>query len=760
MTEHNRDALRDNQDFEYIRRRLLEDAAQIELPDSLRSENLLSLLDDLPETDDAPREEAVPVSMLRRRWIQWAACAACCVLVYMGVYHAVGRTAELQTARPTGMSESVTAQAAVNGGVSNESAPIVDAASADADAGPIVEPAAVQPVAAGYGEVAGALERFMSAEETPDVTPVNPATAGGGLRNAAPMESAAPMADSAEMGGAAGVFQTNAQVAGVDEADIVKTDGTYIYHYRLNRETGGAQIAIVGATNLKVMSTIELEDYTSAEMYLKDSRLTLIRRASERVGQAAQDQLPQLMGDVAGTGRAETAADVDVVVPDYIEHRTIASAAQPMTETLVYDVSDRQKPVEAYRFAQDGRYVTSRQSGNTVYVVSNKGLSFGTPLQLQRAAAVLPVVMQDDTASLLEPQSIIMPPYIESASYAVVTALDTQSGERSTKAVLGMAENIMMNKNSLYLTASVTGGDYSRRETGITRFSVDGTNVGYVSSGSVPGFIGNQFSLDEHNGNLRVATTSYLHGTTSNNLYVLDPAMEVIGSVVGLAPQERIYSVRFMEDTAYVVTFRETDPLFVIDLSNPKQPTVKGELKIPGFSEYLHPIDQNTLVGLGRNTVVNQYGGVMTDGIKLSLFDVTDPQKPVETASYIMGNNDSYTAALDDHRALMYYPGRRLIGFPATICTSLGGTPDDMWRYGSNVVFSGYLVVEVKEDGFELAAKLDNPPASDGFAHYDYNNSIERGIYIGETLYTCAPGRLLAYSIKDYRQIGELAYES
>ncbi|MEG1774729.1 MAG: beta-propeller domain-containing protein, partial [Oscillospiraceae bacterium] len=316
---------------------------------------------------------------------------------------------------------------------------------------------------------------------------------------------------------------------------------------------------------------------------------------------------------------------------------------------------------------------------------------------------------------------------------------------------------LMMNSDSLFITSTVQDEGFN---TGITRFVLDKTDVKYVSSGMVPGTIDNQFSLDEYNGNLRIATTSYNREKQANvnNLYILDPKMKQLGAVENLAEGESIKSVRFMDDTAYVVTFRQTDPLFVIDLSDPKKPVVKGELKIPGFSEYLHPIDENTLVGIGYNTLTNRYGNVMTDGLKLSLFDVSDPTDPTETASLLLGNIGSESEALSNHRAVMWYPEMRLLGFPATLYTVRGTSADDPWSGDHTLAFAGYLVVRVNDDGFEVVGQLANDQSAQGFLRYDLDSSIERGLYIGKTLYTAAPGKLTAYSMDDFKQIGELVY--
>jgi uncharacterized secreted protein with C-terminal beta-propeller domain len=376
----------------------------------------------------------------------------------------------------------------------------------------------------------------------------------------------------------------------------------------------------------------------------------------------------------------------------------------------------------------------------------------------------LPVVAANGEAKLLAPDSIIIPPLAGSTSYAVVSALDLDSLTCNTKAVLGCADQIMMSQYSLFLTVSLYARNsqmYGATSTGITRFLIDKTNLLYVSSGSVPGTIDNQFSLDEYQGNLRIATTSMTqNGTTANNVYVLDPEMTRVGTLEGLAEGERIYAVRYLKNTAYVVTFRQTDPLFVIDLTDPAKPAVKGQLKIPGFSEYLHPVGENLLVGLGNNTVTTKWGGVITDGLKLSLFDVSDPENPKEVSSLLLGNLNSQSEALSNHKALMYHPQKQLLGFPVTLRTSEGATADDPWSGSNAVVFSGYLLVSVTPDGFEVTKSIPNETGAQGFMRNDISGAIQRGLYIGDTFYTSSSGGLTAYNFETFAKTGQLKYPS
>jgi uncharacterized secreted protein with C-terminal beta-propeller domain len=368
--------------------------------------------------------------------------------------------------------------------------------------------------------------------------------------------------------------------------------------------------------------------------------------------------------------------------------------------------------------------VSSRLYNNTLYMITNKGAN----LSAGPVYGYLPVVATNGEAKLLAPDSIIIPPQTGSTSYAVVSALDLDTLTCNTKAVLGCADQIMMSQYSLFLTVSLYARNsqaYGATSTGITRFLIDKTNLLYVSSGSVPGTIDNQFSLDEYQGNLRIATTSMTqNGTTANNVYVLDPEMTRVGTLEGLAEGERIYAVRYLKNTAYVVTFRQTDPLFVIDLTDPAKPAVKGQLKIPGFSEYLHPVGENLLVGLGNNTVTTKWGGVITDGLKLSLFDVADPGNPKEVSSLLLGNLNSQSEAFQPQSADVP---------PAEAAARLSrhAAHERGRDRGRPVVrlerrrFSGYLLVSYT-GRVEVTKSIPNETGAQGFMRNDISGAIQR----------------------------------
>ena len=203
-----------------------------------------------------------------------------------------------------------------------------------------------------------------------------------------------------------------------------------------------------------------------------------------------------------------------------------------------------------------------------------------------------------------------------------------------------------------------------------------------------------------------------------------------------------------------MVTFVETDPLFVIDLSEPTNPQVLGELKIPGYSKYLHPYDETHLIGFGENTKVNEYGGVVTDGIKMALFDVSDPTNPTEMFKTNIGTSGTYSELLYNHKALMYSKEKNLMAFPVTISKNAN-------NYRSNLKFQGAMIYNVDlENGFILKGMISHKQIEDGYMDYDYTKNVERIIYIGNNIFTLSKGLIKVTNLDTMDEIESLEIET
>ena len=522
---------------------------------------------------------------------------------------------------------------------------------------------------------------------------------------------------------------TNVQVEGVDEADIVKTDGEYIYYVSSNKLT---ITDVSDSTKMSSASEIEFndEDFDAQEMFLKDDKVVVIgtKYSNYRV--------------------VENKAETDY--PTYTSY-TIAST---------YNVEDKTDPELERTVEVEGSYLSSRMIGDDVYLVANKGIytyliknSSCDELEEDYFKPKYVDTAVGEEVKYIDYDCIYYIPEFEDSSYLNIASFNIINEEpASIESYLGAGSEIYASNTNLY----VTKGKYNYEEdydvnTDIYKFNLKDATCTFEKSGTVPGYVLNQFSMDEKDGYFRIATTdstSWDSEDNTNNLYVLNENMEIVGKIEGLAPGEKIYSVRFMGDRAYMVTFVQTDPLYVIDLSNPTNPTVLGELKIPGYSKYLHPYDETHLIGIGEDTKVVNYGygdQVVTDGMKMALFDVTDPNNPVEMYNVKIGEKGTYSEILNNHKALLFSKEKNIIAFPISI------TENDY-----NVTFQGAIVYGISLDkGFELKTKISNSQ-SDMDKYYG-RSTVQRIIYIGDTLYTLSSNLIKATDMSTMETKGSIS---
>ncbi|MDP4090698.1 MAG: beta-propeller domain-containing protein, partial [Bacillota bacterium] len=357
------------------------------------------------------------------------------------------------------------------------------------------------------------------------------------------------------------------------------------------------------------------------------------------------------------------------------------------------------------------------------------------------------------------------------SNYIMVTSINLNKPDEQAKvtATLGAAGNIYCSTDNLYVAGYNYGsGDSEQGKTVIYKFSLKDGEVTYKSSGKVSGGILNQFSMDESNGYFRVATTeqNYTKGNSSqlNNLFILDSDMKLSGSLENLAQGEKIYSVRFMGDRAYMVTYRTTDPLFVIDLKSPSAPKVLGELKIPGYSNYLHPYDENHIIGFGKDAeVVGE--GTSTErayyqGMKLAMFDVTDVNNPKLMFKTGIGDRGTDSQLLYDHKALLFSKEKNLLAFPVRVAEIADKSTVNKAAYGETTFIGAYVYNIDLQSGFTLKGKITHAEAGgdiqDNAKEIPYDFSIQRILYIDNNLYTVSDKNIKANSIKDLAEIGSL----
>ncbi|MFA5213770.1 MAG: beta-propeller domain-containing protein [Methanoregula sp.] len=283
----------------------------------------------------------------------------------------------------------------------------------------------------------------------------------------------------------------------------------------------------------------------------------------------------------------------------------------------------------------------------------------------------------------------------------------------------------------------------------IHKIGISNGAITYLAKGEVAGTLKNQFAMDEYVGNLRVATTSNVWTTTGqyeyNNVFVLDGAMKTIGSLTHIAEQEQIYSTRFVGDRLYMVTFKRVDPFFVIDLSSPENPKILGKLKIPGYSDYLHPYDSTHIIGVGKETGTTEWGGVSTKGLKLAFFDVSDVEHPKQIDKVEIGDAGTDSAALSDHRAFLFDKTKNLLVLPARVVKlvdTTGGSRGDQQR----IWYGAYVFGITPETGFVVRGTVEHGTSS-GYTWYSSPYEVKRSLYIGDTLYTLSHKQILANSL-------------
>ncbi|WP_019412767.1 beta-propeller domain-containing protein [Paenisporosarcina sp. TG20] len=566
-------------------------------------------------------------------------------------------------------------------------------------------------------------------------------------------ESSADSSNKSSGTGGGEYSQTNNQVEGVDEADLVKTDGEYIYSI-MNGRVVITDIRKPSAM-LKVAEIQQEETFYPMQLFLNGDTLIVLG------DKQTQHELP----DVSSSNSDR------IMLP----HMGYTSS----TNVRFYDVKDAKNPKLVREIGTEGYLNGARKTDNMLYFVTNVAPNYWM-LEEGGDVGLRPHTFDSKKSDKASPMSYsdisILPGTLE-GTYSVITAMDLNNPKESqvvTKGYLGGSQAMYMSKETLYLTAPIymprtqnnnkmssTMWNPQAANTEIFKFKLNGTAVDFVSSGEVTGMLLNQFSMDEHKGYFRVVTTKGFawnnEEPSENNLFILDAGMKQVGSIEGLAEGERIYSARFMGDKAYMVTFRETDPLFVMDVSNPTSPKVLGELKIPGFSNYLHPLDENHLIGFGYDTksMPNENGSeprIITGGMKISLFDITDFSNPKEKDVEILGGQGTYSALQHDHKALFQHREKGYYGFPVTLYDG-----SNQEGYGE---FSGEGAIVYKitaEEGIEQVGNMINKQNSTQ-THENWENSVQRMLYVRDSLYTISMKEIKSYDLNTFKETGIVTY--
>lgn len=576
----------------------------------------------------------------------------------------------------------------------------------------------------------------------------------------------ANMAKSAEdMGGTSDYSKTNVQVEGVDEADIVKSDGKYIYNFSQNRLIITDAYPIEGA---KIISKTDLNGLSPQEMFVLGDKLVVFGANN---GSGYYNEGPM----------AKTAVGIRQMPPYYY--------GGSVTVVRVYDISNREAPSQEKELEFNGSYLASRLIGSNAYFVVNSypHMLYTPDGQPDYSKNIIPLMAEDGVEKRIATAEEIgyLPP-MPVQSFVTIASLNLDSLEMQKETIAGNAESVFASLENIYVTSTAwttsevpVVKDAERviigntEKTVTNKFSLKDGKISFAGQGLVPGHVLNQFSMDEFEGKFRIATTvgqvSQMGSQSTNNLYVLDEEMKPLGKLEGLAPGEKIYSARFMGKRAYMVTFKKVDPLFVIDLSNPSEPKVLGKLKIPGYSDYLHPIDEAHIIGVGKEAIESTYGDfAWYQGMKLAVFDVSDVENPKEMHKVAIGDRGTDSYALHDHRAFLYDRQKELLVLPimlSEIPEAQKNLPEEQTRgmpaYGESVFQGAFVYKLTLENGFEERGRITHVTKEDELKrgyYYGDSYSVKRALYIGSVLYTLSDSMLKANDLSTLQELKEFKF--
>ncbi len=716
------------------------------------------------------------------------------------------------------------------------------------------------------------LKKFASAEEMQNFLKANQGQGGFGdaaFASRVTTSAGAPMVQQlesvaagqktsgADAAGSLDYSGTNVQVKGVDEPDIIKTDGEHIY------VVSQQSLVILDAypgENARIVSTTALNG-TAREIFVNGNKLVVFGYTYERADTLEPPPPPEQ-------------ATEKMIAPDYYYPQYTQKAF-----IKIFDVSDRSAPALTKDIKMDGEYYDARMIGSYAYAIINQ------PIQYRGDVVPLPMKYAEGRASpafdYTDVYYLDYPDYSYRFTDIIALNLGTEE-ETHNPYLLGYAQNLFVSQDNIYITGTKqfrqsyfadamineiimpivpanvaaemssiqrsNATEYEKlQQTGealnkhmstlseeqkrdlqaqaekrmndfaikiqkemqktiIHKISVSNGKVEYKAHGEVPGTPLNQFSMDEHNGYFRIATTTRDFGSfgggmgvavqtsgsqeitlgedqqmakpveqpspttiappqperpsTLNHIYVLDANMNIAGKLEDLAPGESIYSARFIGDRAYLVTFKKIDPLFVIDLSAPSAPKVLGKLKIPGYSDYLHPYDENHIIGIGKEAVEAKQGDfAWYQGVKLALFDVTDVENPKEISKYVIGDRGTDSEALRDHKAFLFSKEKSLLVIPVLLAEiNRDQYPEGAtdFAYG-DYKFQGAYVFELTLDrGFVLKGRVTHV-ADDSFdksGYYFFSPaSVKRSLYIGDYLYTLSDAMLKINKLADLAEV-------
>jgi inhibitor of cysteine peptidase len=595
---------------------------------------------------------------------------------------------------------------------------------------------------------------------------------------------------------------TNVQVANVDEPDYLKNDSKYVYIVSRNTLT---IIDAHPAEDAKVILKIalDIESQYIQNMFLNEDRLVIFyngqsedeiipqfdfmpRRSYSSVTHAlivdvSDKENPTILKDYSIDGHFSDARMIGnyayFVTNNYINHQhprlpvILEDSIRIMTPDAFYfdnieefsnfntltaiDIFGDTINSETYLMGHTGAFYVSEDNFYLTYQQYMPNSFYENSSQNRFFEVIVPLLPNEiqNEIKLIQNDSSLS----SSTQWMRISELMQESYNEMNK----NEKEKLFDKIKNALNEYDVKIQEDTRKTIIHKISIDGEKIQYVAKGEVPGRLLNQFSMDQSGDRFRVATTTEIYtqydGTIrSNAVYVLDENLEVIGELEEIAPEESIFSARFMGDRLYLVTFQQIDPFFVIDLSS-DTPKILGELKIPGFSNYLHPYDDEHVIGIGRDTKEMDNGRVQQLGIKIALFNVADVKNPKVADDIIIGDSSTHSEALYNHKAFFFDKTRSVISIPISgDVKGLENTSSKMFAPEYNR-WSGFYVLDLDEtNGFETKGTITH--SDDDSRYYGMNNA--RTFYINDVLYTASQGYLKMNSFDDLNEINSIKLEN
>ncbi|MFC2143356.1 beta-propeller domain-containing protein [Candidatus Aenigmatarchaeota archaeon] len=613
----------------------------------------------------------------------------------------------------------------------------------------------------------------------------------------AQMETTSAPTTTADSSGASEYSETNIQVEGVDEADIVKNDGKYIYTIT------GEKVVILDAypaESARILSEIEFEE-TPQGIFINGDRLIVFTGAyswsssdaTVHVYDISDRENPVIVRKISSEGTyfdsrmignyVYAIVNQPVMIEDDLVVLPELAVDDVIRETAVTDIYYFDVPEERYQFTKVISINTQNDetemeifvtgythemyvSMSNIYTVYQKRLPYTFIMERTIDDVILPsvpvkameinAIKNDDTKEIYEKNTEIM-----ELAEDYIDSLEDDEGnlvrDQMTDRMMTLYEDL----------------EKEMEKTVIQKIKIDNGNIEYKTSGEVSGRVLNQFSMDEFDNHFRIATTTGHvsrsgESRSTNQVYVLDSNLKLSGSIEDIAPGERIYSARFMGEKGYLVTFQKVDPFFVLDLSDHSNPRILGELKIPGYSDYLHPYDENHIIGIGKDTIEAEEGNfAWYQGVKMAIFDVTDVSNPIEMHKIIIGDRGTDSFALHDHKAFLFDKEKNLLVIPVLLAELTDEDKDQPWGWGvpyGTHTFQGAFVFDISLDnGFVEKGRITHADetTTPGYHYYSSPLSVKRSLYMDDVLYTISDGVVKMNNLNTIEEINsiDLPYE-